>query len=64
MDVVTVGKEKKVMINTSGTFERLEGWFISHSLFFFFSFQLLIKTGYGKIEEIKKICFYFDKRQL
>lgn len=61
--VVTIGEEVKVTINKSGTFERLEGWFISHSSFFF-SFQLLIKMGYGKIEEIKKSFLFGKKRQL
>lgn len=54
--VVTTGEKVKVMINRSVTFERFEGWFIVHSPFFF-SFQLLKKDGYGKIEDIKKICF-------
>lgn len=46
--------EVKIVINKSGTFERFEGSFISHSPFFFY-FQLLTKAAYGKIEEIKKI---------
>ena len=37
MSVVTIAEEVKVVINKSRTLERFEGWFISHSPFFFFS---------------------------
>lgn len=61
MAVVTIGEEVKVMINKSGTFEKLEGWFISHSSFFF---SVIDKNGIWKNRRDKEEVFIWKKRQL
>lgn len=58
MGVVTISRELNSIINKSGTYERFEDCFLSHTPPLF-NFQLSIKAGYGKMEELEKICFHF-----
>lgn len=60
MGVVTTGTEVKVMINLGHLKVLRVGLFLTA---FFFSFQLLIKAGYGKIKKIKENGFYLEKKR-